>query len=117
MNWNPNYSYSTLPAGYNIDSIPKHWKVILQKVSQEQGLPHFRNVFLFRIKGTARNSSINVTGMEQSLAENFHLSDVEIESKTAGKIWYAKNWQFTNVTIKAKDKSSLDVKNCTGMKL
>jgi polygalacturonase len=117
MNWNPSYSYSTLPAGYNIDSIPKHWKVMLQKVSPEQGLPHFRNVFFFHIKGSARNSSINVTGMEQSMAENFNLSDVTIESKTAGKIWYAKNWQFTNVTLKARDKSSLDVKNCSDMKL
>jgi polygalacturonase len=117
MNWNPSYSYSTLPEGYNIDSIPKHWKVMLQKVSPEQGLPHFRNVFLFHIKGTARNSAINVTGMEQSMAENFYLSDIDIESKTAGKIWYAKSWQFTNVTLKTKDKSSLDVKNCIDMKL
>jgi len=32
MNWNPAYSYSTLPAGYVYDSLPAHWKVMLQKV-------------------------------------------------------------------------------------
>jgi polygalacturonase len=117
MNWNPAYSYSTLPEGYNYDSIPKHWKLMLQKVSPEQGMPHFKNVYLFRIKGTARNSSINAAGMEQSMAENFYLSDIDIESSTAGKIIFAKGWQFTNVKIKAKDNSSLDVKNCLDMKL
>jgi len=117
MNWNPAYSYSTLPEGYNPDSIPKHWKVMLQKVSPEQGLPHFRNVYLFRIKGSARNSSINAAGMEQSMAENFYINDMDIESSTAGKISYAKGWQFTNVKIKAKDNSTLNVKNCIDMKL
>jgi len=31
MNWNPTYSYSTLPKGYNYDSIPQHWKTMLHK--------------------------------------------------------------------------------------
>jgi polygalacturonase len=117
MNWNPSYSYSTLPSGYNPDSIPKHWKVMLQKVTPEKGLPHFRNVYLSHIKGTARNSSINVTGMEQSMAENFYLNDIDIQSSTAGKIWFAKGWHFTNVKIKAKDNSTLDIKNCLDMKM
>jgi hypothetical protein len=117
MNWNPSYSYSSLPAGYNPDSIPKHWRVMLQKVTPEQGLPHFKNVYLFHIKGSARNSAINVTGMEQSMAENFSLSDIDIQSSTAGKIWFAKGWKFTNVKIKAKDNSSLDIKNCVDVKL
>ena len=31
MNWNPTYSYSSLPKEYNYDSIPAHWKTLLQK--------------------------------------------------------------------------------------
>ncbi|HEY4788540.1 MAG TPA: glycoside hydrolase family 28 protein, partial [Bacteroidales bacterium] len=117
MNWNPAYSYSELPEKYNYDSIPHHWKVMLQKVTPEQGTPHFRNVHIYRIKGNARNSAINATGMKESLAENFYLSDVDVVSATAGKIMYAKGWQFLNVKIQAKDNSKLEVKESTDMKL
>jgi polygalacturonase len=32
LNWNPSYSYSELPKGYNYDSIPDYWKAMLHKV-------------------------------------------------------------------------------------
>jgi hypothetical protein len=31
MDWNPSYSYSTLPKEFSYVSIPSHWKVMLQK--------------------------------------------------------------------------------------
>src|SRR5688500_179250 len=30
MNWNPSYSYSSLPAGYDYETLPSHWKTMLQ---------------------------------------------------------------------------------------
>ena len=51
MNWNPAYSYSTLPAGYNIDSVPAHWRTLLHKVEPpEKGIPHFRDIYVSGIK-------------------------------------------------------------------
>jgi polygalacturonase len=117
MNWNPAYSYSTLPASYNYDSIPPHWKVMLTKVSPEQGLPHFRNIYLSNLKGTAKKAAITAAGMKESLAENFNLSDIDIQSNTAGEITFAKGWKFDKVIINAKDKSTLSVINSEDMKL
>ena len=43
LNWNPSYSYSTLPAEYEGKEIPEHWKVMLTPVTpKEKGYPHFR---------------------------------------------------------------------------
>jgi polygalacturonase len=50
MNWNPSYSYSTLPAGYNADSIPAHWKALLHKVEPaEKGIPHFKDIYVSNV--------------------------------------------------------------------
>jgi polygalacturonase len=117
MNWNPSYSYSTLPKEYNYDSIPVHWKTLLQKVSEEQGLPYFKNINISSIKGTNAGQALNASGMEKSLMENFNLKNIDIEAKTAGKISYAKGWKFENVTIKAKDNSKLEMENCSDMSL
>ena len=32
LNWNPSYSYSTLPKEYEGKEIPEHWKVMLTPV-------------------------------------------------------------------------------------
>lgn len=118
MNWNPSYSYSTLPQGYDYESIPQHWKTMLQKVEPpELGIPEFKNVHLSRIKVTDARRAIAVSGTEESVVKNFHLNDVEIEANTAGRISYAKGWKFENVSIKAKDNSELNVRNCTDMSL
>ncbi|WP_316928398.1 glycoside hydrolase family 28 protein, partial [Sphingobacterium spiritivorum] len=31
-NWNPSYSYSKLPAGYDINKVPEHWKKMVTPV-------------------------------------------------------------------------------------
>ena len=112
MDWNPSYSYSSLPAGYSFDSIPVHWKVILQKVSPERGLPHFRNVFLNNLKGTVRGSAFAVTANQESLAENFSLTGIEADALSSGKISFARGWKLKDVNIKAKDGSKPDFQNC-----
>lgn len=112
MDWNPSYSYSTLPEEYSYDSIPDHWKVMLQQVGPEEGIPHFRNVYLTGMKGTARGSAISVSGMKESPIEDFFLSDIDIESRTPGNLSYAKGWKFKNVSIKTTNGGVLKFTNC-----
>ncbi len=53
LNWYPAYSYSTLPEGYHYDSIPDHWKALLQKVTPtEKGIPVARNFYIRDVKIT-----------------------------------------------------------------
>jgi polygalacturonase len=117
MNWNPTYSYSTLPPAYNYDSIPHHWKVMLAKVTPEQGLPHFRNVTINGVKGVVSNTVLDATGMKESYAENFSISNVDVSSHIAGKLSFCKNWKLENVIIKSRDNSKLSIDNCIDINL
>jgi polygalacturonase len=115
MDWNPSYSYSSLPEGYSLDSIPDHWKVMLQKVTPEQGTPHFRNVFIWNMKGTVRGSAISISGMKESPIENYFLTDINVEARNPGDISFAKGWKFSNVTIKTPEPGTLMIQNSSEM--
>jgi len=116
MNWNPSYSYSKLPKGYDKDSIPEHWEKLLTKVEPEiKGIPKFRDITLYNIDIKGAKKAINVVGLENSMIENITLKDVNIEAETAGKISYSKNWKLENVSIKTKDQSQLTIENSPGV--
>lgn len=115
MDWNPSYSYSTLPKEYSFDSIPNHWKVMLQQVTPEQGTPHFKNVYLTGMKGTVRGSAISISGMKESPIENYYLSDINIEARTPGDISFARGWRFNNVSIKTSGTGALKIQNSSDM--
>ncbi len=112
MNWNPAYSYSTLPAGYNKDSIPAHWKVMLKHVEPaSKGIPHFKNIFVSNITASGIKKIFNAAGLENSQLENFQFNNVHISAAAAGEISYAKDWQFKDVQLKNTDSKDLSIKN------
>lgn len=112
MNWNPTYSYSSLPKGYNYDSLPIHWKVMLNKVEPaEKGIPKFKDIYVNNVEVKQSRKAINAAGLEQSSLQNFNFSNLNVITANAGDISYGENWKFTNVDIKAKDKSKVSVKN------
>jgi polygalacturonase len=117
MDWNPAYSYSTLPKEYSYDSIPAHWKVMLQKVEPEQGTPHFRNVWLWNMKGSVRGSAVSISGMRESPIENYFLNDISIEARNPGDLSFARGWRFKNVSVKSSSPGELKVKDCTDMEI
>jgi polygalacturonase len=118
MNWNPAYSYSTLPAGYNPDSIPAHWKTMLHKVEPpEKGIPHFKDIYVSGITVASARKAISATGLEQSLITGVHIDHTTINAATAGDIGFAKDWRLDKVVITAKDGSTLQIKNSTDVSL
>ena len=118
MNWNPTYSYSTLPAGYNYDSIPQHWKVMLTKVEPaEKGTPHFKDIYVSNIRATGINKVVNAAGLPESSLQGFHFTDLDIQAHTAGDISYAAGWLFNNVIIRGADGKPLQVTNSKEMQL
>jgi len=118
MNWNPAYSYSTLPAGFNADSIPAHWKTLLHKVEPaEKGTPHFKNIFIAGIKATGVKKIINAAGLPTSSLLNFHFNNVVIEGKSAGNISFAQNWLFSHVVLTGADGKKLAIADSKQMNL
>jgi polygalacturonase len=118
MNWNPTYSYSSLPTGYNAETVPEHWKVMLRKVEpEEKGIPHFKNIYVSNVTVKTANTAINAAGLQQSLLENFVFKKVSINTATAGAVAFSKGWILTDVSINAKNNSTLKVTNSTSIKL
>jgi polygalacturonase len=118
MNWNPTYSYSSLPAGYSYDSIPEHWKTLLHKVEPvEKGIPHFADVYADNITVTNAKRAITAGGLKESSLKNFRFSNISITTATAGDVSFAAGWQFNKVSITAKDNSQVQVKNSENTKL
>jgi polygalacturonase len=118
MNWNPAYSYSKLPKGYNEDSIPQHWKTLLHKVEPpEKGIPHFRDIYISDINVRSAKKAISAEGLEQSPVIGVHLKEVKITAATAGEIHYAKDWDLGGIGIITLDNSKLDIQHAENIKL
>ncbi|HEY4110934.1 glycoside hydrolase family 28 protein [Puia sp.] len=118
MNWNPAYSYSTLPAGYNPDSIPAHWKTMLHKVEPaERGTPHFKDIEVSGITVASAKKAIVAGGLEQSLITGVHIENTTINAATAGAISFAKDWQTKKLVINTKDGSKVAVTSSRNVNL
>jgi polygalacturonase len=118
MNWNPAYSYSTLPAGYDIQNVPPHWKTMLEEVKPpERGIPEFKNVHISRVKVADGRTAFAVSGTQESIVKDFSLTDIAMEAQNAGSINYASGWKFQNVKVKTPDGSEVRVQNSREMGL
>lgn len=103
LNWNPTYSYATIPP--DVKDAPPYYHVLATPVSPEHGLPHFRDVHIWNIKATGAATAFNVSGYPEAPLENFRIDHLDIQAKTAGTIANAKNWSITESRIETADGS------------
>jgi len=102
-NWNPSYSYSTLPKGYDIKEVPEHWIKMLEPVlPANRGIPIFRNVAIKDIRVKNAKRAIVADGLKENPLLNFSFKNVAIEAAEAGIIKNAENWSFEGITINSK---------------
>ena len=113
LNWNPQYSYSTLPEEYYHKEIPEHWKILLTPVApEEKGYPRFRNVYLSHIKATNVREFISASGWNDTLRlENFFLYAIEAQAQKAGRIRYSRNFNLAEIMLDIKDKTTIVSEN------
>jgi len=110
LNWNPSYSYASIEN--SADSIPEHWRKLLEKVEPtELGIPIFRDVYIHNITATNATTAFNVSGIKESYIENFTWKDISIGCEKPGKILFTKNWQFNGVNIISSNGEQIDLKN------
>jgi len=118
MNWNPSYSYSTLPAGYTYETLPAHWKVMLHKVGPaEKGTPHFKNIYISNITATGVKKIVNAAGLKESALDGFHFTNVRIDGNVAGDISFGNNWIMNNVILTGADGKKLNVTNSKNLQI
>lgn len=108
-NWNPKYSYSTLPEEYKGKEIPEHWQTMLTPVDPpEKGYPHFRNIYLSHVKTTYVREFISASGENDSLRlENFYLHAIEAQAQKAGMIRFTRNFNATEIKLSVPEPHSM----------
>ncbi|MES2649032.1 MAG: glycoside hydrolase family 28 protein [Bacteroidota bacterium] len=105
LNWYPAYSYSELPKGYSYETIPAHWKSMLQKVTPaEKGTPYAKNIYINNIKATNATNTFVAAGLEQSFLENFVFNNCTITAVNVGTLEFTTGWQFNNMKYTALKK-------------
>lgn len=116
VNWNPAYSYAKLPEG--ITEMPEHWKVMLQEVPREKGIPHFSNIRISNCTVTnVSGSAFHVEGIQDSYISDYVIKDVKISAKRTGYLKYVKNWRLENVEIITPKGEELLVENNKKVKM
>jgi polygalacturonase len=105
LNWYPAYSYSELPKGYNYDSVPVHWKAMLQKVTPaSKGIPHAKDFYISNIKATHARNAFVAAGLEQSTLKNFIFSNSIISADVLGSMEMTEGWKFNNLKLDIRKK-------------
>ncbi len=108
LNWNPAYSNSLLPEGYDRDSLPEHWLKMLEPVDPKIGTPKFKNMTFTDINVKNAKTALIIGGTKESTIDNFTFTNVSFEGEKAGYIKYAENWNCNNFTVKGKDELKLE---------
>jgi polygalacturonase len=105
LNWYPAYSYSELPKGYTYETIPAHWKSMLQKVTPaEKGIPYAKNFYISNITALNSGKAFEAAGLEQSLLSNFVYTNCTVSAVTLGTLDFTSDWKFTNMRYSAVKK-------------
>ena len=115
MNWNPSYSYATIPPGST--NYPPYWTVLATPVAEAQGRAHFHDIRISHIRGTAK-TAFEVAGYPSLPLDHFTLSNFDLQTQTAGHIADARDWTFSNVVLKTADGSKVslaDSQHVTGI--
>ena len=116
LNWNPAYSTSILPPGYDPEQIPEHWKKMLAPVDLEQGTPKFREIHLENVTATGAATCISIGGLEgRGTIDNFSFKNCSFEGRSAGIIRRANDWTFENFLVTASDGKEIKIEQCNGV--
>jgi polygalacturonase len=110
LNWNPSYSYATIPEGMN--DVPGYWKVMNTPVLPvERGYCLFRNIRIENVEVVGANRIFTASGLPERMIENVTFSNITAEGNEAGSIEYASNWRLTNVRLNTKAGRTVKVIN------
>lgn len=115
VNWNPAYSYSTLPKEYDNEKLPDHWVKMLEKVDPQKGIPSFRDVYVSAIKIKNSRKFLEISGSKDAYMQNFHFDTIHGDVKTLGNISFAKNIELKNIDVRAIDNKPVSIVNSTNI--
>lgn len=114
LNWNPAYSYCSLPEGYT-GEISDSWKALLTPISDDEPMTRVENITIRNVHadntpdydGISR--AFHIEGFEEQPIRGLHFENVKLRCKEFGVINYTEGIRFENTEISVY--SARDAKN------
>jgi polygalacturonase len=113
LNWNPSYSYATIPDG--MTNVPDYWRVMTQPVPPERGRAHLSDVRVTDIKAIGAKTAFEVAAFPEAPLERFAFENLDLDVQAAGRIANAKDWTFKTSRIDTLDGKGPEVTESTGV--
>lgn len=99
LNWNPSYSYATLPEG--VKDVPPHWRVLATPVEPpERGLAEFRNITIENVEVVGARRIFTASGLPEKPLRNVKWVRIRAEGQEAGFIEHARDWTMQDVELR-----------------
>jgi polygalacturonase len=114
LNWNPSYSYAEMPK--DAKNPPAYWKVLTEKVPEEKGLPHFKDVHIWNIEATGAKAAIAIAAYPDAKLENFRIDHVKIAAESAGSIADTDRLVLSDISLTVPQGSRLKEEGNTDLK-
>jgi polygalacturonase len=106
LNWNPSYSYATLPTDLSKlppalhGKIPEYWRVMNTPIEPpSRGIAEFRDITIANVEITGARQIFSAAGMAEKPIHDVRLENITAHGTAAGTIEYAKDWTVKNVTV------------------
>jgi hypothetical protein len=110
LNWNPSYSYATIPKGAT--NIPAHWIALSMPVTPpERGFCEFRNITIENVQIVNARRVFTASGLPEKPIANVKFANVTAQGLEAGSIEYGRDWIMRNVKLRTKDGLPLKLAN------
>jgi polygalacturonase len=113
LNWNPSYSYATIPEG--MANVPDYWRVMTQHVPVERGRAHLSDVRVSDIKAIGAKTAFEAAAFPEAPLERFAFDNLDLDVQAGGKIANAKDWTFKRSKIDTLDGKAPEVVDSTGV--
>jgi polygalacturonase len=116
LNWYPSYSYPTLPAGVNPNTMPPHWATLTRRVEPPaRGIPEFRNIVISNLTATGAEQAIYANAYPEKPMRDVRLDNVRIEAEKPGRIANAADWTMNDVVIATPGGVNVKITNSTNV--
>jgi hypothetical protein len=117
LNWNPGYSYVTLPKDAtnlppNLKGIPAHWKIMALPVEPpEKGFADFHDITIANVEVIGARRILSASGLPGKLLGDVRWENITAYGRQAGAIEYARDWTMKNVRFVTEDGVPVSVTN------
>ena len=116
LNWNPSYSYATIPAG--MTNVPPYWIVMNTPVTPvERGYCQFKDIRIENVEVTGAKRIFTASGLPDKTIQNVVFSNITAEGDEAGTIENAENWKLENVKLKTANGENVKISDSKNINL